>query len=335
MDVNLLMQRLERVAPPAAACPWDRSGVQVAGTLRAASKVAVALDPTPGFVDQALDWGAGLLLTHHPLTMEPRFLDRVDDHHRIVSRLLGAGAWLYAAHTSLDANPDGPVGWLANGLGLRGVQVLEPTLVERPRGFLMPLGPAERRFVDAWRGLDGVLELEERDRELLVVCREDAVAAVQASLAADVGGTAAFTPQDLALPARVLGLGLVGDLPEPLDWDAFCAALAGQVARDWWTLCGPEPPRTVRRVAYCTGSGGSLAGKAATAGADLLVTGDVKYHAALDSPLPMLDVGHFSLEEEMMRRFCALLESDPECAGAAFRFFPGSEPQQALRPGRT
>ena len=66
------------------------------------------------------------------------------------------------------------------------------------------------------------------------------------------------------------------------------------------TVCGPVPAE-IRRLAYCTGSGSSLLAEAEASGADVFVTGDVKYHTALDTRICILDVGHHSLEEEMMR----------------------------------
>ena len=73
------------------------------------------------------------------------------------------------------------------------------------------------------------------------------------------------------------------------------------------TVSGPEP-QTVTRVGYCTGSGSSLLDAAQAAGAQLFITGDVKYHTALAAEICLLDVGHHSLEEEMMLRMSRLLQ---------------------------
>jgi dinuclear metal center YbgI/SA1388 family protein len=264
MDVTRIIEHIERVAPPAAQAPWDRSGLQVAGTSPVADRLAIGIDPTPDFIAAALAWGADFLLTHHPLYMEPKPLDTVGPFLDAARAVLRAGAWLYAAHTSLDANPAGPAGWLARGLGLTGVSVLEPT-------------------------------------------------------------------------AEGLGIGQVGALPAPLAWEDFGKALAGLVRRDFWTLAGERPAR-VERVAICPGSGGSLASTARAAGAQVLVTGDLKYHQALDAGHPatglcVVDVGHFSLEEEMARLLAGTLAEQLAPAGLDVRFFPGRDPLAPLRPG--
>ena len=66
-------------------------------------------------------------------------------------------------------------------------------------------------------------------------------------------------------------------------------------------------------------------------------TGDLKYHQALDAGHPatglcVVDVGHFSLEEEMTRLLAGSLDAQLAPAGVEVRFFPGRDPLEALRP---
>ena len=60
-----------------------------------------------------------------------------------------------------------------------------------------------------------------------------------------------------------------------------------------------DPMARISKVALCSGSGASLMRDAVRAGADLLVTGDVKYHEAREAEdlgLALIDAGHFSTE---------------------------------------
>jgi putative NIF3 family GTP cyclohydrolase 1 type 2 len=61
-----------------------------------------------------------------------------------------------------------------------------------------------------------------------------------------------------------------------------------------------DPDRPVRTVAVCGGSGGSLVGAAAAAGADVLLTSDLKHHAVSEvmesNGLTLCDVAHFATE---------------------------------------
>ena len=122
---------------------------------------------------------------------------------------------------------------------------------------------------------------------------------------------------------RPCGFGLAGTLPEPLDMPGLARALGQHICLEGAAACGPMP-QSIRRIALCTGSGSSLMAAAHASGADVFITGDVKYHAALEAPLCVLDVGHHSLEEEMMRRFALLLEDT--LPGVKVSFIPSASP---------
>jgi putative NIF3 family GTP cyclohydrolase 1 type 2 len=62
----------------------------------------------------------------------------------------------------------------------------------------------------------------------------------------------------------------------------------------------------IRRVAVVGGSGGELIGEASERGADLLVTGEVGHHRALEAQtlgLSVIDAGHYRTERAAMRIF--------------------------------
>ena len=97
------------------------------------------------------------------------------------------------------------------------------------------------------------------------------------------------------------GLGRVGELEQPVTLREFAArAAAALPATVSGVRAAGDPDRVVRRVAVCGGSGGSLTGAAAAAGADVFLTSDLKHHPVseqLESSGPALcDVGHFASE---------------------------------------
>ncbi len=265
MELCEIISTIEKTAPLSIAAGWDHSGMQVAAERTLIRHLAVCLDPTPSSIGSALELGADMVLSHHPLSLAPRFPDRLDSYHTVLKLLLRANVPLYASHTSLDANPEGPSGWLAKKLELADTSVLEAT---------------------------GVL-------------------------------------RDASGRERPAGFGIAGRLPAPLAIADILAAAGVGTAR----LVGAEPSRRIERVAICPGSGSSLAALAAAAGAQLLVTGDLKYHDALDAPLPILDVGHFSLEERMMHLFAQELRAAlPELTVS---FVPSADPFVMCQPFST
>lgn len=257
MKTNELIAHIEAIAPLHIAADWDSSGMQVASLRQEVQHLALCLDPTPESIGKAIASGADFILSHHPLLIRPRLPAQVDDYHRVLSLLFTHNVALYAAHTSLDANPSGPSGWLARVLKLQDPQVLEVT------------------------GLHDTV------------------------------------------PA---GFGQVGDLPSPLSLEELTQLLAQHISLEGATLCG-SVPESIKKVAYCTGSGASLLPQVSKSGADIYISGDIKYHTALETGTGILDVGHHSLEEEMMSCLSLLLKD--QLSSVTVSFVPSVSP---LRP---
>ena len=250
-----LIRKIEEIAPLPNAAPWDKSGIQVAAHRSEVNTLAVCLDPTPQSVERALEAGADCLLSHHPLALKPDLPSRLDGYRETLRLLLSSDTPLYAAHTSLDTNPSGPAGWLAQELHLSDLSLLE------------------------------------------TVSRED---------------------NDIHF-----GYGLVGNLPANLSMAELAKRLACHIDLSTANVSGPCP-NSIQRVAYCTGAGASLSERAHAVNADIFITGDVKYHAALACNIAILDVGHHSLEEEMMRRMALWLENLN--LGVKIIFIPSNSP---------
>lgn len=330
MQANTLIDRIEQTAPLAGAASWDACGVHVAGTVEAIGKLALMLDPLPSTIARAVEWGADFILSHHPLSREPRFLNKLDAHHEVVHLVMGSGAWLYAAHTSLDANPTGPAGWLARDLGLVEPEVLEPTHASHVVGVTFTLEEGAPGAIAVWQAMPQVLDIQVlSEGEYFLICYQEQWEGIRDRIIEDIDETPAFLVHELALAPKTLGLGLAGDLAKPMAWNDFCALLAQVTGREHWLLYG-EPAETVSRVAYCTGSGSSLAAQAEKSGAQVYITGEMRYHTALECRIPTIDVGHFSLEEEMMRRFAVELSQDEDLASVEVEFFPGVDPQRPV-----
>ena len=69
----------------------------------------------------------------------------------------------------------------------------------------------------------------------------------------------------------------------------------------------PKNISNIRRIAFCSGSGSEFVNEAYDNGADALVTADIKFHTALDSPIALFDIGHFESEIISLKVFEELL----------------------------
>ena len=65
----------------------------------------------------------------------------------------------------------------------------------------------------------------------------------------------------------------------------------------------------IKQIAFCAGSGSEFIQEAFEYGADALVTGDLKFHTALDSPIILFDLGHFESEIMVLDVFEKILNS--------------------------
>ncbi len=99
------------------------------------------------------------------------------------------------------------------------------------------------------------------------------------------------------------GLGRIGGLKESLSLSAFAERVAQRLSAESLRIVGSEET-CVKRVAVVGGSGAGFALRARAMGADVLVTGDVGYHHALEASregLCVIDAGHFYTEKAAFR----------------------------------
>lgn len=129
--VGEILTFLETLAPRSMKMDWDNVGLLCGGRNRPVTKVLLALDPFEGVCREAAQWGAELIVTHHPLIFQP--LKAVTDETsigRAVQLLCANNISAINAHTNLDCAPGGVNDCLAAALGLRDVQVIAPSGVD-------------------------------------------------------------------------------------------------------------------------------------------------------------------------------------------------------------
>ena len=122
---------------------------------------------------------------------------------------------------------------------------------------------------------------------------------------------------------QYLGMGLVGLLTREATLEALALTLSRVLGRTAVRMCG-DPQKQVTRVAVCTGSGGSLIRKVLASGAEVYITGDVKYHDARlaeESGLAVIDIGHFASEKLVLEPFGDFLRSRAKSEGAKLEVF--------------
>jgi len=332
---------------------WDNVGLQLGDPADSVERIMVALDPLPGVLDQALSRNCQLLITHHPLIFKP--LHQVTSSTVVGRQLLRAargGLALLAMHTNYDIVDGGLNDLLAERLGLQQLRPLKVTDQEQlvklvvfvPEGHLDSVRRAmlaeacalgnyrDCSFAAAGEGTFtplpgaepaiGAVGRQERVAEHrleLLVQRERLAKAVQTLLKAHPYEEPAIDCYPLLNQGHAQGLGRVGDLETPCTLTAYSDQVCQRLQSGAVRLVG-DPSRLVCKVALCSGSGASLIHDALRAGADLLVTGDVKYHEAREAEacgIALLDVGHFASEQLMVAAVQQFLQTTLTAAGYA------------------
>lgn len=330
---------------------WDSVGLQLGDPASDVTRILVALDPLPEVVDEAVARGCQLLVTHHPLIFKS--LRQLTTHTTVGRLALTAarhGLALLAMHTNYDIADDGLNDLLAQKLGLKQVRplkVLERSALVKlvvfvPESHLAVVRQAlfEHAYaIGNYRdcsfsalgegtftpqvgaspaiGQVGALERVAEQRLELLLKHEQLPKAIKALMAVHPYEEPAYDCYPLLNEGPARGLGRIGSLSSAIELISFCELVREHLACRSVRLVG-DPSREIRRVALCSGSGASVISDAVRAGADLLVTGDVKYHEARDAEacgLALIDAGHFATERLMVEAVQMFLQSSLNAAG--------------------
>ncbi len=126
--VSMVTEKLEQLAPKAAACDWDNPGLLVGRSDREVSRIYVALDASCAVVDAAIDAGCDLIVTHHPIIF--RGVKSINDQSALGLKLMDLirnDVSVFSMHTNFDSCPGGMADIVCAALGLRKTGLMEPT----------------------------------------------------------------------------------------------------------------------------------------------------------------------------------------------------------------
>ena len=119
MTVNDIYSFLNEFAPFDTACDFDNAGLLIGGKDAEVVKFIVALDCTEAVVDEAIQKGAQLIITHHPVIFSGLKSVLADS---LVYRLIENNVSVISAHTNLDIADGGVNDCLAKALELNDVK---------------------------------------------------------------------------------------------------------------------------------------------------------------------------------------------------------------------
>jgi dinuclear metal center YbgI/SA1388 family protein len=334
--LNDLVDLIHDWYPPETADDWDAVGLVYGDPGGDVKKVMFAIDPAPAVATEAAEWGADLLVVHHPLFLRPvHGFAATTPKGRTLATLAGAGCALLTAHTNADQAVGGVSEAMADALGLAEQRPLRraPGAAVDKLTVYVPMdaaAPVRAAIAEAgagrigrydfasfsstgegrFRPLDGaepmigsIGDIETVDEVRIEVVLDRALRApvVAAMLAAHPYEEPAYDVVELADPdSAASGIGRVG-VVERTTLAEFAAAVAAALPE---TVHGVrvagDPERQVRRIAVCGGAGDFLLDEVARSDVDVYVTSDLRHHPAaefLEKGGPALvDVAHWAAE---------------------------------------
>ena len=123
-----ILALIESMAPPYMAESWDNAGLLCGRKQKEVKKILVALDPFRNVIDEAIQLGADLIVTHHPLIFRDKMMaiNENTETGRCLLTLIENGIAAINAHTNLDLAPGGVNDVLAQTIGLSNIEIINP-----------------------------------------------------------------------------------------------------------------------------------------------------------------------------------------------------------------
>lgn len=345
MKLGEIINILETFAPIRLKEDWDNVGLQIGHPEDEVKKILFALTPSESVVQEAIEKGADLVITHHPFIFRGVKTLRADTAIGRMCRLcIKHDVALYCAHTNLDIAQGGVNDVLAKHLSLVDVTGLQQTEVH-PRYKLVVFVPethveaVKEAVFAAGGGAQGAYQscawttlgtgqfcpLDEATPYLGKPGQTEKVTEARLEILVDESKLdAVVSAMKQAHPYEEVAydllrteghnqyeyLGRIGNLPEPQPLQEWLEHLRVALDIPVITYAG-DSKRIVKRVALCGGSACELVTTAKAMGADVYITGDMKYHdaqQAIELDLPMVDITHFSGERLVLEKLYALLD---------------------------
>lgn len=128
MTIRQITSALEEFAPLSLQDGYDNAGLQIGLTKDAdATGALLCLDVTEAVVEEAIERGCNLIVSHHPLLFRPlKSISGRDYIERTVIMAIKHDITIYSAHTNLDSAQGGVNYKIAEKLGLQNIEWLNP-----------------------------------------------------------------------------------------------------------------------------------------------------------------------------------------------------------------
>ncbi len=136
MILQDIIHIIESVAPLSYQADWDNSGLQVGDRNAKVNAALLAIDVTESVVNEAIDKGCNLIVSHHPLLFRGlKHLTGATVQERCAMAAIRYGISIYSAHTTIDSWLHGVSGRMAEKIGVTDCRILQPSEADTSVGL--------------------------------------------------------------------------------------------------------------------------------------------------------------------------------------------------------
>ncbi len=332
---------LAQVAPPSLAESYDNVGLLVGEASKIVTEVMTCLDVTEEVVDEAILTKCNLIVSHHPLIFKGlKRLNGSNATERTLLKAIRHNIGIIACHTNLDNTIDGVSIQLAHRLGIQYPKVLLPMSGQLGQmAIFVPNGSVEAVLAAAFEAGAGHVGLYDQcafrvngvgsyrplagsnpvDGQInqFSIGPETKVEFIypnylQYAILRSVKSVhpyeeVAYNAFSMTNKWEQVGAGAIGLLPEPMALVDFLDHVKSQLGITH--LKYTDLDRQVQRIAVGGGTCSFLIDPSKRAGADVLVTADIKYHEwfEADGQIAIVDIGHYESEIHTIEQLASLL----------------------------
>jgi dinuclear metal center YbgI/SA1388 family protein len=351
MKLKALMQIIEELAPLRLAESWDNCGLLLGDPSSDVHKVLSCLTLSHDVAAEAIAGQFDAIISHHPILFRATKSIRADKSETaIIWSLARAGIAVISHHTAWDGASAGANHFIAQVAGAEKIRPLQPSAnpacvkfvvfapqdhFEVVRQAAFDAGAGQIGLYDqcsfsgdgqgTFRGQPGAnptignvgqLESVPEKRLEVIALKSLQNKVLEAIRLAHSYEEPAIDIYDLAGVASRAedGVGRVGDIPQPVSIKEIAAKVitglkskAAQLA----LALGVTNETEITRIAIGCGAGDDLIDMAIASGAQLMITGELRFHTILkarDAGISVLLTGHYSSERVSMEFLANILQ---------------------------
>ncbi|MFH6604737.1 Nif3-like dinuclear metal center hexameric protein [Maribacter algicola] len=332
MTVKEVTDILEELAPLCYAEDFDNVGLLVGEKNMQVSGILVTLDTLENVIDEAITKKCNLIVSFHPIIFSGlKKLTGATYVERVVIKAIQNNIAIYSMHTALDNSNMGVNAKICEILGIGNPRILIPqkgtvkkltTYVPeadtmRLLNALFAAGAGKMgnysncsfttngsgsfkagENANPAKGEIGTTHHEKETQINVVFSKSEEKSVLRALFENHPYEEVAYEIFTLENSDQTIGMGMVGELPKSIDAKEFLLFVKEKMKVS--NIRHSELLRKkIKKVAVLGGSGAFAIAKAKSAGADLFITADVKYHQFFEAEKKMIiaDIGHFETEQ--------------------------------------